>query len=117
MADGQATELVQQATLLSQTQVMPWRVVYLETVASRYASPRIRRALAHALQEAEQAGAEVLRLSLEIDSASRVVSTIVQQAQSVRATHILLGNLAMGRRYWFNTGERISDFAETLRLR
>lgn len=114
MADGQATELVQQAALLSRAQAMPWRVVYLETVASRYASPRIRHALARALQQAEQAGAEVLRLSLEIDSASRVVSTIVQQAQGMRATHILLGNLAMGRRYWFNTGERISDFAETL---
>ncbi|MCZ8251890.1 MAG: DUF4118 domain-containing protein [Hylemonella sp.] len=114
MADGQAAELVEQAALLSRTQAIPWRVVYLETVASRYASPRIRQAVARALQEAELAGAEVLRLSLEIDSASRVVSTLVQQAQSVRATHVLLGNLAMGRRYWFNTGERISDFAETL---
>ena len=114
MADSQAEELVQQAGLLSRTRSIPWRVVYLDTMASRYASPRVRQALARALQEAEQAGAEVLRLSLEIDSASRVVSTIVQQAQSVRATHVLLGNLAMGRRYWFNAGERISDFTETL---
>lgn len=114
MADGQAEDLVRQGSLLSRSQGMAWRVVYLETVASRYAGTKVRQALARALRQAEQAQAEVLRLSLEIDSASRIVSTIVQQAQGLHATQVLLGNLAMGRRYWFNTGERISDFTETL---
>ena len=114
MADGQAGELVHHGQLLSHSLGIPWRVVYLETRAARYASNTVREELKQTLQHAEQHHAEVLRLSLEIDSASRIVSTIVQQAQSLQATHILLGHLATGRHYGFNFGERISDFAETL---
>jgi two-component system sensor histidine kinase KdpD len=114
MADGQAGELVRHGQLLSNSLGMDWRVVYLETRAAHYASDTVRQELKQALQHAEQHRAEVLRLSLEIDSASRIVSTIVQQAQSLQATHILLGHLAAGRHYGFNFGERISDFAETL---
>lgn len=114
MADRQAEDLVEQAVQMSRSQNIPLRVVHLETMASRQASRDIRTSLTRALQRAGQAHAEVLRLSLDIDSASRVVLTVVQQAQSMGATHILIGNLAMGRRYWLDTGERISDFSETL---
>lgn len=114
MADEEAENLVAYGRLFSTAQQLPWRVVYLETVASRYAGDRIRQGLARALQMAQESGAEVLRLNLEIDSASRILSTIVQQAQSLGAGHILLGRQATGRRYFFNAGERLSDFAASL---
>ena len=114
MADNQAEELVRQGLDLSRARALPWRVVYLETLAARYAGEQVRDALARALRLAEQGHAEVLRLTLEIDSAARIVSTVMQQAQDVRASHVMLGHQALERRARFNPFERLTDFAQTL---
>lgn len=114
MADSQAGELVRHGLELSRARGLPWRVVYLETMAARYAGEQIRQTLAQALRLAEQGHAEVLRLTLEIDSAPRIVSTVMQQAHSVRASHVVLGQQALERRARFNPFERLTDFAETL---
>lgn len=114
MADGQAGELIDHGRLLSTSLGIPWRVIYIETVAARFASEQTTQSLTQALQRAGEAQAEILRLSVEIDSAPRIASTIIQQTQSLQATHLLLGNQAMGRPYWRNFGERISDFSEVL---
>jgi len=114
MADGQALQLVEHARRLRRAENMPWQVLYIDTVAARYASAAVRQDLNLALEQAQKGGAELVHVSLNLDSATYILSTIVQQARLFRAAHVLLGNRATGLRYWANFGERLSDFSETL---
>ncbi len=118
MTDGQAGQLVDHACRVYLSDIhphsRPLRVLHLDTVASRLASAEMKADLAHALARAQARGAEIVRQSLAVDTAHHLISTIVHQARAARARHILLGNQAMGQRYWANFGERISDFAEVL---
>lgn len=114
MADGQAGQLVDHALRVYARDGGPVRVLNLDTVSSRLASPEMTADLDRALARAQARGAEIVRQSLAVDTAHHLISTIVHQAHAARARHVLLGNQAMGRRYWANFGERISDFAEVL---
>lgn len=114
MADGQATQLVAHAAQVCVAARLPWRVLHLDTVPSRRASAAIRADLEQALAQAQASGAELVRVSLAIDSATHLISTIVHQARAAQAGQVLLGNRAIGLRYWANFGERLSDFSEVL---
>lgn len=114
MADGQALQLVEHAHRLHRAEGMPWQVLYMDTVAARYASAAVRQDLDQALAQAQKWGAELVRVSLNLDTATHILSTIVHQARLFRAAHLLLGNRATGLRYWANFGERLSDFSEVL---
>ena len=114
MADGQAGQLVTHARRVCEAAHLPWRVLHLDTAPSRRASAAVRADLEQALAQAQAGGAERVRVSLAVDTATHLISTIVHQARAAGATQVLLGNRAIGLRYWANFGERLSDFSEVL---
>lgn len=114
MADGQAGQLVDHALHVYARDGKPMRVLNLDTVSAGLASADMKNDLDRALKRAQASGAEIVRQSLALDTAHQLISTVVHQAHAMRARHVLLGNQALGRRYWANFGERISDFAEVM---
>ncbi|MDQ7744940.1 ATP-binding protein [Hydrogenophaga pseudoflava] len=114
MADGQALQLVRQAHRSLGEVGRSWRVLHLDTVSARQATPAQRLDLEEALALAQREGARLVHSSPRINAGEHLVAQIAQQALADGASDVLLGDRATGTVQWPGFGVKLSDFTGLL---
>lgn len=112
LADERAPAVIEQGRQLHAVQGGGWSVVAIETPAAARRGARV--AVHTALEQAEHAGADILRLGTAGDGRHDIVAAIVQRARREHATMLLVGLPQIDVAIWRGEGERLARLVEDL---